>query len=231
MIDHILKSYDDELARLGDELLRMGELALRQLQAAIVAMEQRDEVAARRVIDADDHIDRLEREISHDVVRLLALRAPIAGDLRQVFATLRVATDIERIGDHAVNLARRSIALPGDAAVQLGAALRPLAELATSNVRAALLAWRERDTGRARQVWEADTRLDEAWAACFRSLLACMMDEPRTITSCTQLLLMAKDIERVGDHASNIAENVGFAVGGATIAIGGGLRDPAGAPA
>ncbi len=228
MIDHILKSYDDELARLGDELLHMGELAVQQLQAAIVAMEQRDEAAAQRVIDADDRIDQLERDISHDVVRLLALRAPMAGDLRNVFAALRIATDIERIGDHAVNLAKRSIVLSRGAAVQPSVALRPLAELAMSNVRAALLAWHKRDIERARQVWQADNQLDEAWTACFRTLLTYMMEEPRTITACTQLLFMAKDIERIGDHASNIAENVGFAVDGEALAMHGELRGHAG---
>ena len=103
--DHIIKSYDSELARLTGEIVRMGELAAAQLEAAIDVVERRDDRAAQRVVANDDAIDALEQEISHDVVRLLALRAPMAGDLRNVFAALRIAADIERIGDHATNIA------------------------------------------------------------------------------------------------------------------------------
>ena len=103
--EHIIKSYDDELSRLTGEIVRMGELSVSQLEAAIDVVERRDELAAQHVVLNDDAIDQLEQEISHDVVRLLALRAPIAGDLRNVFAALRIAADIERIGDHATNIA------------------------------------------------------------------------------------------------------------------------------
>ena len=214
MIDHIIKSYDEELARLTGEVLHMGELALQQLQAAVDATERRDAVAARAVVDADERIDRLQRGIDHDVVRLLALRGPMAGDLRHVFAALRIATDIERVGDYAASLAKRSIVLSQTDAVQPAVALRPLAELAESNLRAALAAWRDRDAELARQAWYADSTLDDAWTAYFRALLTYMMEAPRNITPCTQLLLMAKNIERIGDHATNIAENVWFAVHG-----------------
>jgi ABC-type multidrug transport system ATPase subunit len=109
--EHIIKSYDDELTRLTGEIVRMGELSVSQLEAAIDVVERRDERAAQRVVGNDDAIDQLEQEISHDVVRLLALRAPMAGDLRNVFAALRIAADIERIGDYAANVAKRSIPL------------------------------------------------------------------------------------------------------------------------
>ena len=107
--DHIIKSYDSELTRLTGEIVRMGELSVTQLEAAIDAVERRDERMAQRVVDNDDAIDQMEQDISHDVVRLLALRAPMAGDLRNVFAALRIAADIERIGDYAANVAKRSI--------------------------------------------------------------------------------------------------------------------------
>jgi phosphate transport system protein len=212
--EHIIKSYDDELERLTGELVRMGELAVRQLEAAIDVVERRDERAARRVVDNDDAIDQLEQEISHDVVRLLALRAPMAGDLRNVFAALRIAADIERIGDYAANVAKRAIPLSMAAPVAPAGGLTHLAALAVDEVHEALRAYRDRDAGRANQVWENDVRLDEAWTGYFRQLLTYMMEDPRNITPCTHLLFMAKNIERIGDHATNIAENLWYQVYG-----------------
>ncbi|MGC1547629.1 MAG: phosphate signaling complex protein PhoU [Rhodanobacter sp.] len=212
--EHIIKSYDDELARLTGELVRMGELSVTQLEAAIDVVERRDERAAQAVVNNDDAIDQLEQDISHDVVRLLALRAPIAGDLRNVFAALRIAADIERIGDYAANVAKRSIPLSMAAPVAPTKGLAYLAELAADEVRGVLLAYRDRDAERAYQVWKDDANLDEAYTGYFRQLLTYMMEDPRNITPCTHLLFMAKNIERIGDHATNIAENVWFQVTG-----------------
>ena len=212
--DHILKSYDDELTRLTGEIVRMGELSVTQLESAIDVVERRDERAAQRVVVNDDAIDLLEQEISHDVVRLLALRAPMAGDLRNVFAALRIAADIERIGDYAANVAKRSIPLSMVAPVAPVGGLGLLAELAATEVREVLLAYRDRDAERAYQVWKDDVVLDEAYTGYFRQLLTYMMEDPRNITPCTHLLFMAKNIERIGDHATNIAENVWFQVTG-----------------
>jgi phosphate transport system protein len=212
--EHIIKSYDDELTRLTGELVRMGELSVSQLEAAIDVVERRDERAAQHVVNNDDAIDQLEHDISHDVVRLLALRAPIAGDLRNVFAALRIAADIERIGDYAANVAKRSIPLSMAAPVAPTGGLAYLAELAAEEVRSVLLAYRDRDAERAYQVWKDDAILDEAYTGYFRQLLTYMMEDPRNITPCTHLLFMAKNIERIGDHATNIAENVWFQVTG-----------------
>jgi phosphate transport system protein len=212
--DHIIKSYDDELTRLTGEIVRMGELAVTQLEAAIDVLERRDERAALRVVGNDDAIDQLEQEISHDVVRLLALRAPMAGDLRNVFAALRIAADIERIGDYAANVAKRSIPLSMVAPVGPAAGLGLLAELAATGVRDVLRAYRDGDAERAYRVWKNDVVLDEAYTGYFRQLLTYMMEDPRNITPCTHLLFMAKNIERVGDHATNIAENIWFQVTG-----------------
>jgi len=216
--EHIIKSYDDELTRLTGELVRMGELAVSQLEAAIDVVERRDERAAQHVVNNDDAIDQLEQEISHDVVRLLALRAPIAGDLRNVFAALRIAADIERIGDYAANVAKRSIPLSMAAPVAPTSGLAYLAELAAEEVRDVLRAYRDRDPERAYQVWKNDAELDEAYTGYFRQLLTYMMEDPRNITPCTHLLFMAKNIERIGDHATNIAENVWFQVTGEPLA-------------
>jgi phosphate transport system protein len=192
----------------------MGELSVAQLEAAIDVVERRDERAAQRVVDNDDAIDAMEQEISHDVVRLLALRAPIAGDLRNVFAALRIAADIERIGDYAANVAKRSIPLSMVAPVTATGSLGHLAELAAEEVRKVLVAYRDRDAESAYQVWKDDADLDDAYTALFRQLLTYMMEDPRNITPCTHLLFMAKNIERIGDHATNIAENVWFLVHG-----------------
>ena len=212
--EHIIKSYDYELTRLTGEIVRMGELSVTQLESAIDVVERRDERAAQRVVVNDDAIDLLEQEISHDVVRLLALRAPMAGDLRNVFAALRIAADIERIGDYAANVAKRSIPLSMVAPVAPVGGLGLLAELAATEVREVLLAYRDRDAERAYQVWKDDVVLDEAYTGYFRQLLTYMMEDPRNITPCTHLLFMAKNIERIGDHATNIAENVWFQVTG-----------------
>jgi phosphate transport system protein len=212
--DHIIKSYDDELGRLTGEIVRMGELSITQLEAAIDVVERRDERAAQHVVNNDEAIDQLEQEISHDVVRLLALRAPMAGDLRNVFAALRIAADIERIGDYAANVAKRSIPLSMVAPVGPVGGLEHLAELAAVEVRDVLQAYRDRDAERAYQVWKDDAVLDEAYTGYFRQLLTYMMEDPRNITPCTHLLFMAKNIERIGDHATNIAENVWFLVTG-----------------
>ena len=138
--EHIVKSYDDELKRLTGEIQRMGEIALAQLRAAIDVVIERDSDAAMRIASSDGRIDALEHEVSQDVVRLLALRQPMARDLREVFAALRIASDIERIGDYAANVAKRSIVLNQSAPVQLTYALPRLARLAEALVRDVLIA-------------------------------------------------------------------------------------------
>src|SRR5574337_1551271 len=173
-----------------------------------------NERAPRRVVDNDDTIDRMEQDVSHDVVRLLALRAPMAGDLRNVFAALRIAADIERIGDYAANVAKRAIPLSMVTPMRPTAGLQHLARLAATGVRDVLAAYQDRDVERAHAVWKNDTLLDEAYTGYFRQLLTYMMEDPRNITPCTHLLFMAKNIERIGDHATNIAENLWFQVYG-----------------
>ena len=212
--EHIIKSYDEELTRLTGEIVRMGELAVSQLRAAIDVVERRDERMGLRIVENDDAIDVMEQEISHDVVRLLALRAPMARDLREVFAALRIAADIERIGDYAANVAKRSIPLSMVAPVTPARGLRRLSELAEDAVLKVLAAYRDGDAERAHEVWVDDIELDDAYTGLFRELLTYMMEDPRSITSCTHLLFMAKNIERIGDHATNIAESVWFAVTG-----------------
>ncbi len=211
--DHIVKSHDEEQRRLQGELLRMGEMATAQLEAALDVVDRRDDRAAQRVIDNDEAIDTLEQETSQDVMKL-TLRGPLARDLRQILAALRIASDIERIGDYAANVAKRSIALNAAPPVPHTRGLRALGMLAVRQLRDVLDAYRDGDAEAAQRVRQADAELDAQYTSLFRELLTYMMEDARNITPCTHLLFMAKNIERIGDHATNIAENVWFLVHG-----------------
>ncbi|HWT16286.1 MAG TPA: phosphate signaling complex protein PhoU [Patescibacteria group bacterium] len=208
--EHIVKSYDSELARLTEEIARMGDLACAQLRAGAKALDARDAEAARAVMAADAEIDALEHEVSHDVIRLLALRQPMARDLREVMAALRISADIERIGDYAKNVAKRTLALRDAPQIAATRALASLAQLAQELVAETLVAYRERNAERAMKVRARDAELDAEYTQLFRSLLTYMMEDPRNISGCTHLLFAAKNIERIGDHATNIAEYVWF---------------------
>jgi phosphate transport system protein len=218
--EHIVKSFDSELQRLYGEIGRMGEIAIAQLDAAIDVLMRRDTKAADRVIANDDAIDALEHEVSTDVLRLLALRQPMARDLREVYAALRISADIERIGDYAANVAKRSRVLNQNAPVAPVRGLPALAKLANELVRDAIQAYRDRDADRAVAVRNRDVEVDEAYTALFRELLTYMAEDPKQITACTHLLFMAKNIERIGDHATNIAENTWFLVHGESLPAG-----------
>ncbi|MBS0456896.1 MAG: phosphate signaling complex protein PhoU [Proteobacteria bacterium] len=216
--DHIVKSYDEELQRLTGEIIAMGEHSVRQLEAAMAALGQRDGDAARKVVDGDDALDACERRISHDVLRLLALRQPLARDLREVLAALRIAADIERIGDYAANVARRTLALNRSEPIPLAGGLAPQARMAARLVREAMQAYATQNAELAHAVRERDAELDALYVGLFRELLTYMMEDPRSITACTHLLFVAKNLERIGDHATNIAENVWFVVRGEALA-------------
>ncbi|MDO5504837.1 MAG: phosphate signaling complex protein PhoU [Pseudoxanthomonas suwonensis] len=210
---HILRSNDQEQQRLHNEIQRMGAMAAAQIDAAIDVVHRRDDKAADRVIANDDAIDELELQISNDVMRL-ALRGPLAGDLRVILAALRIASDIERVGDYAANLAKRSKSLNQVPPMPHTHGLDALARLASQLVRDALRAYDTLDVELAEQVRERDGELDQLHTSLFRELLTYMMEDPRSITPCTHLLFMAKNLERIGDHATNIAENVIFRVKG-----------------
>ena len=213
MHDHIVKSYDEEQKRLLAETLRMGEMAAAQLEAALDVVKRRDDKAAERIVANDDALDALEQEISHDVMKL-ALRGPMARDLREILAAIRVASDIERIGDYAANVAKRSTALNLAPPLPQVSGLHAIGTLAVQQLRDVLTAYRDSDVEAAQRIRDRDAEIDTAYTALFRELLTYMMEDARAITPCTHLLFMAKNIERVGDHATNIAENVWFLVHG-----------------
>ena len=210
---HIVRSYDEEQAALMRELLRMGEMAVAQLEAALDVVERRDDKAAERVMANDDAIDALEQQVNQDVIRLIR-RGPLATDLRIILAALRVASDIERIGDYAANIAKRSMALNHSPPLPHTRGLEPLGKLAARQLREVMRAYVERDGDAALRVRESDAELDTLYTGLFRELLTYMMEDARAITACTHMLYMAKNIERIGDHATNIAENVWFLVHG-----------------
>ncbi|WP_417472961.1 phosphate signaling complex protein PhoU [Luteimonas mephitis] len=209
--DHIVKSHDEERNRVIGEILRMGEMAASQLEAALDVVERRDDRAAERIVANDEAIDALETTISHDAMTL-ALRGPMARDLREILATLRIASDIERIGDYAANVAKRSKALNMSPPLPHIRGLHSLGMLAVRQVRAVLEAYRDNDAEAAQRVRARDAELDAEYTGLFRELLTYMMEDARAITPCTHLLFMAKNLERIGDHATNIAENIWFQV-------------------
>ncbi|WP_202845685.1 phosphate signaling complex protein PhoU [Luteimonas saliphila] len=211
--DHIVKSYDEERQRLIGEIMRMGEMAASQLEAALDVLERRDDKAAARIVANDEEIDALEHEISQDVMKL-ALRGPMARDLREILAALRIASDIERIGDYAANVAKRSIALIAAPPLPHTRGLNALGQLAVRQIRDVLAAFAASDADAAQRVRAQDAQVDTLYTGLFRELLTYMMEDARAITPCTHLLFMAKNLERVGDHATNIAENIWFLVHG-----------------
>ncbi|MGH7091161.1 MAG: phosphate signaling complex protein PhoU [Stellaceae bacterium] len=212
--EHIIKSYDQELARLDNTIAEMGGLTESQLNSAMEAIAKRDTDLASVVIETDARVDELEREVEALAVRLLALRQPMARDLRQIIAALKISTDLERIGDYATNVAKRSIALDQSPPVRPVYVLPRMGRFACGMIKDILDAYVERDAEKAMAVWLRDEELDEMYTSLFRELLTYMIEDPRNITTGTHLLFMAKNLERIGDHTTNIAETLYFLVNG-----------------
>jgi phosphate transport system protein len=212
--EHIVKSYDEELERLKKIIVEMGGMAESQIASAIEAVVKRDTDLAALVIEADTRVDHLERDLDNLAVRLLALRQPMARDLREVVAALKIASDLERICDYAANVAKRSIALSQAPLIQPAHSLPRMAGLALQLVKDVIDAYVERDADKALDVWNRDEELDEMYSSLFREFLTYMMEDPRNIGGYTHLLFMAKNIERIGDHATNIAEDLYYLIYG-----------------
>ena len=215
--DHIVKSFDEELSVLDNVIARMGGLAEAQFASAITALARRDSTLASSVIAADAKVDGLQNEIDQRALRALALRQPMANDLRTIVGTLRIAGELERIADYAANLAKRSIALNQAPVMPSVTTVARMAELVRAMIKDVIDAYLERSVEKARDVWRRDTDVDAIYNSLFRELLTYMMEDPRNITPCTHLLFIAKNIERMGDHATNIAELVEFLVTGTRV--------------
>ncbi len=213
-MSHIVKSYEGELEQLAGMVSRMGGLAEAQLKNAIEAIYRRDSDLARAVIESDQKVDELELEIEDAAIRLLALRQPVANDLRAVVSGLKIASDLERIGDFAKNLGKRALVLNEADPVTITNSIAELGRLALEQISSVLDSFSSLDASKALYVWRNDERLDDMYNSIFRELLTYMMEDPRHIGLCTHLMFIAKNIERVGDHVTNIAELIHYLVTG-----------------
>lgn len=207
MSDQPARAYEEELLRLRSLIAEMGSLTISQLEGAVDVAESFDLGTATAVVEREPEADRLEHQIDHLVIRLIALRQPVAADLREILAALRTANELERVCDHAESMAKRLIALqPAPRAP--ARSLSNLGRFATAMVKDVMRAYAEADAVGAQKVWDRDKELDEMYTALFRELITYMMEDAHRITSSIHMLFIARDIERVGDRATNIAEMV-----------------------
>ena len=219
MNEHTVKSYEEELALLDKKIAQMGGLAEQLLGKSLEALERRDPKLAEEVVLSDRAIDSLEREIEEQVISMVARRQPMADDLRHIMAALHITRDLERVGDHAKNIAKRALAIASEQYPKpLMSGLRHMVERALRQLKDVLDAYSERNAELALAVWRADEQIDAMYNSVFRELLTYMMEDPRNIGISTHLLFGAKNIERVGDHTTNIAETVYYLVHGVPLA-------------
>ena len=214
MSEHIVKSYDEDLSQLKTMLAQMGGLVEQQLDDAIDALTRRDTALADRVIQNDERVDVLEHQIEEKAILTIARRQPVARDLREIMVAIRVASDLERIGDLAKNTAKRTHAMSDQLPRKLMAGVTRMGRLAQVELKNILDAYSRTDAEMAMEVWRSDEELDALYNSIFRELLTYMMEDPRNISLCTHLLFGAKNMERIGDHATNIAENIHYLVQG-----------------
>ena len=218
MTDHTIKAFDSDLQDLARMVAEMGGLAEKQIADSVDALAKRDTTLAQRVTAADTNIDNLQREIEEKSVNTIARRQPMAVDLREVVGALRLANDLERIGDLAKNIAKRVIALNGEfPPPKLIRGVEHMTDLVLGQLKAVLDAYARRDLNKAMAVWRGDEEIDAVCTSVFRELLTYMLEDPRNITFCIHLLFCAKNIERMGDHATNIAETVYYIVKGTAL--------------
>jgi phosphate transport system protein len=217
--EHLFKRFDDELARLDAKISEMGGLAEAQLARSLQAIRERDTSLAESVIAADARVDAIEKEIQDHVLQMLALRQPMAVDLRHILSSVKMATTLERIADYAKNNAKRSIVLmQGATPPRAMTGIDRIGRLVQGLLTDVLDAFSKNDVTAAEAVWKRDEEIDDAYNGLFRELLTYMMEDPRTITAGTHLMFMAKNIERIGDHVTNIAELIVFRVTGSPFA-------------
>ena len=208
MSEHTVKSFGEQLEALSALVAQMGGLAEAQLASAIEAIARRDSMAAERAVAGDSRIDEIQQEIEERALKLLALRQPMAVDLRETLAAIKTAAELERIGDLAKNIAKRAMVLNREPPIRLTQSLARMGKAAQNQLKQVLDAFSSRNAEEAEAVWNRDGEIDEIYNSLFRELLTYMMEDPRTIGMGTHLLFVAKNIERCGDHCTNIAEGV-----------------------
>lgn len=215
MTDHIVSAFDQELNELAIKITRMGGLAEKLLTEAVLALERNDEALARSVIEADKRIDQIDHEVEEQAVLVIARRQPMARDLREIMTAIKISSDLERIGDLAKNIAKRAIAVHGELSAQKAVrGIDRMSRIALEQLRNVLDSYTQRDVDKALQVWRRDSELDAMYTSIFRELLTYMMEDPRSISFGTHLLFAAKNVERIGDHTTNIAEMIYYLVEG-----------------
>jgi phosphate transport system protein len=215
--DHIVKSYDQQINLLTRKIIEMGGLVEQQLAAAIEALTSRNVDLAARVIEQDDQVDDLEDEIDTLAIRLFATRQPMAVDLRLIAMAMKVSNDLERIGDYAANIAKAAARLAKVPPLKPLYAIPRMGQIAQEMVKGVLDAYVERDTQKVLSVWHRDDEVDEMYNSLFRELVTYMLEDPRNISTCIDLLFVAKHLERIGDHTTNIAEKIHYMIHGERI--------------
>jgi phosphate transport system protein len=219
MMEHTIKAFDADLQDLARMIAEMGGLAERQIGDALDALNRHDAELARGILAADARIDVLQREIEEKAILTIARRQPMAVDLRDIVGALRVSNDLERIGDLAKNIAKRVAVVENELSLQkVMRGVEHMTELVLTQIKDVLDAFARRDVGMAVQVWRSDAQVDAVNNSLFRELLTYMMEDPRNISVCIHLLFCAKNIERMGDHATNIAETIYYMVEGHALA-------------
>ena len=219
MSEHIVKSFSEQLELLANGVAQMGGLAEAQFANAIEAVAKRDTKLAENAIGSDERVDRIQQTVEDQALKLLALRQPMAIDLRTTLAALKIANELERIGDLAKNIGKRALVLNREPPIKLAQSLARMGRQALAQLKAVLDAYSSRNAEAAKAVWRQDEEIDELYNSLFRELLTYMMEDPRTIGLCTHLLFIAKNIERAGDHATNIAETVYHMVTGTYLRV------------
>jgi phosphate transport system protein len=218
MNEHTLKFYGEELAQLKADVARLGGMAEAQVADAVEAVAKRDVALAQAIVGRDERIDALQREIEKKSIRLIALRQPVAQDLRRAVGALKMSWSLERTGDMAKNIAKRALVLAdAEPITPLTRSIERMGRLVAARLKEALDAYSTGDAERALRIWTTDDEVDEHYNSLFRELLTYMMGDPRTIGACTHLLFIGKNLERVGDHATNIAEIIHYEVTGEEI--------------
>lgn len=214
---HIVKSFDDELRQIADLIAQMGGQVEKQLSQAIQSLSMQDSALAEEAIQADKKVDRLEHEIADFAIKILARRQPLAQDLREVVAAIKISADLERIGDYAKNIAKRVIILNRMKSLEPAKIIPRMGKLAGEIVGKVISAYVDKDLSRAIAAWRQDEDVDALYINLFKEMLQFMMEHPKDIGPSTHLLFIAKNIERIGDHATNIAEIIHFLVTGGNL--------------
>lgn len=218
MAEHTVKAFTEELDALTQEVARMGGLAEAAVTDSLASVVRRDTELAQAVMERDARIDAAQREVEKRAIKLFALRQPMASDLRVVLTAWRIAGELERVGDLAKNVAKRAMILNQSEPIQLTRSVDRMGKIAAEHLKQVLDAYSNKDVQAAIGVWNNDDNIDAHYNSLFRELLTYMIEDPRTISSCAHLLFIAKNIERIGDHGTNIAEYIHFLVTGEEIA-------------